>query len=98
MSEAWDHGLQVFDLTRLRGRDGLPDEADEPDAVHLGFGQAHNIVANVDTGYVYVVGAFDPPAVDCLGKLSQTPCRKQCIGFNLSFSLNMHSGCMHGYV
>ena len=68
MSEAPLHGLQVFDLTRLRGRDGLPDEADEPDAVELGFGQAHNIVANMDTGYVYVVGSTQAPAAECQGK------------------------------
>jgi len=55
VSEARDHGLQVFDLTRLRGRDTIGRFT--ADAVNTDFGNAHNIVANEATGYVYVVGA-----------------------------------------
>jgi choice-of-anchor B domain-containing protein len=55
VSEARNHGLQVFDLTRLRGK--TSPETFLPDAVYQGFGNAHNIVANEDTNFVYVVGA-----------------------------------------
>jgi len=55
VAEARDHGLQVFDLTRLRGRNSL--EYLTPDATNRDFGNAHNIVANSDTNFVYVVGA-----------------------------------------
>jgi choice-of-anchor B domain-containing protein len=68
VSEAPDHGLQVFDLTRLRGRTSI--EYFEPDAVNNDFGQAHNIVANEDTNFVYVVGSRrgDYPRI-CAGGL-----------------------------
>lgn len=54
VSEAGGHGMQVFDLTRLRGLD-TPDIF-EADAHYDGFGSAHNIVINTDTGYAYGVG------------------------------------------
>lgn len=49
------HGIQVFDLTRLR------DVADPPrtfdaDARYTGLGRAHNLVINEDSGFAYVVG------------------------------------------
>lgn len=55
VAEARDHGMQVFDLTNLR------EVADAPrsfsaDAVFAGFGNAHNIVINEDTGFAYAVG------------------------------------------
>lgn len=55
VSEAAGHGMQVFDLTRLRG-------VTEPitfteDAWLGGFGQAHTITANPDTEFVYINGA-----------------------------------------
>jgi len=55
VSEASNHGMQVYDLTRLRGRNSIIE--DEPDTVHSGFGQAHNIVANPATNFVYGVGS-----------------------------------------
>jgi len=57
VSEARDHGLQVFDLLRLR--DMTEFSVVEPDTHYDLFGNAHNIVSNVETGYVYVVGATD---------------------------------------
>jgi hypothetical protein len=55
VSEARNHGLQVFDLTRLRGKTSA--ETFLPDATYKGFGNAHNIVSNEETNFVYVVGA-----------------------------------------
>ena len=55
VSEAPGHGMQVFDLRHLRGVT-TPETFDE-DAHFGGFGQAHNIAANEDTGFVYVIGA-----------------------------------------
>ena len=54
VSEAQDHGLQVFDLTRLRGLTEAQNFS--ADAVLNDFGNAHNIAINEDTGFAYVVG------------------------------------------
>ena len=50
-----EHGLQVFDLTQLRHVDQPPIEF-EPTAHYNGFGSAHNIIINEETGFAYVVG------------------------------------------
>ena len=57
VSEASGHGMQVFDLTRLRNVD--PNNAPltfSSDAHYTGFGNAHNIVINEANGYAYAVG------------------------------------------
>ncbi|WP_336375823.1 choice-of-anchor B family protein [Aureisphaera galaxeae] len=56
VSEAGGHGMQVFDLTRLRNVTNPPVTFSE-DAHYNGFGDAHNIVINEDTGYAYPVGS-----------------------------------------
>tara|TARA_A100000171_G_C2140315_1_gene154840 strand:+ start:13179 stop:14603 length:1425 start_codon:yes stop_codon:yes gene_type:complete len=56
VSEAGGHGMQVFDLTRLRNVANPPETFTE-DAHFDGFGSAHNIVINEETGYAYGVGA-----------------------------------------
>ncbi len=48
------HGMQVFDLTRLRGI-AVPLDF-TADAIYTGFGNAHNLAINEDTGYAYAVG------------------------------------------
>ncbi|WP_191858620.1 choice-of-anchor B family protein [Hanstruepera ponticola] len=55
VSEASNHGMQVFDLTRLRNV-ANPPEAFTPDFHYTGFGRAHNIVINENSGYAYIVG------------------------------------------
>jgi choice-of-anchor B domain-containing protein len=55
VSEANGHGMQVFDLTRLRNVNNPPVTFNN-DAHYSGFGRAHNIVINEDTGYAYAVG------------------------------------------
>ena len=56
VSEASGHGMQVFDLTRLRNVTSPPQTFTED--AHLGvFGSAHNIAINEDSGYAYVIGA-----------------------------------------
>ena len=55
VSEADDHGMQVFDLTRLRTVSSPPVTFDE-DAHYSGFGSAHNIAINEDTGFAYAIG------------------------------------------
>ncbi|MCW5518323.1 choice-of-anchor B family protein [Aureitalea sp. L0-47] len=55
VSEASGHGMQVFDLTRLRNVSNPPVTFTE-DAHFNGFGSAHNIVINEETGYAYPVG------------------------------------------
>jgi choice-of-anchor B domain-containing protein len=55
VSEARSHGLQVFDLGKLREVTNPPVEF-ESDAHHNGFGSAHNVVINEQSGYAYAVG------------------------------------------
>lgn len=55
VSEASGHGMQVFDLTRLRNVSNPPETFTE-DAHYGGFGSSHNIVINEETGYAYSVG------------------------------------------
>jgi choice-of-anchor B domain-containing protein len=56
VSEAPGHGMQVFDLTRLKNVSNAP-EIFTADSHFTDFGQAHNIVINESSGYAYVVGA-----------------------------------------
>ncbi len=50
------HGLQVFDLTELR--DVFNPPANFTETTHMrGFGAAHNIIINEDTGFAYAVGS-----------------------------------------
>lgn len=55
VSEAPGHGMQVFDLTRLRTV-ASPPEVFTPDFHYTEFGDAHNIVINEASGYAYAVG------------------------------------------
>ncbi|AXT61933.1 choice-of-anchor B family protein [Aquimarina sp. AD10] len=55
VSEAPDHGMQVFDLTRLRNVSN-PPETFTADTRFEDFGSAHNIVINEDSGFAYAVG------------------------------------------
>jgi len=56
VSESINHGMQIFDLTELRNLTGNVVRTLEPDLVYDGFGSAHNIVINEETGYAYAVG------------------------------------------
>lgn len=53
---AGEHGVQVFDLTRLREYDGEPVVFTE-DAHYDRINSAHNIVINEDSRFAFVVGA-----------------------------------------
>jgi choice-of-anchor B domain-containing protein len=55
VSEAADHGMQVFDLTQLRSTSG-PPASFAATTRYTGFGNAHNIVINEATGFAYAVG------------------------------------------
>ena len=48
------HGLQVFDLTRLRGL--TSPQTFSADVLYGDFANAHNIAINEDTGFAYAVG------------------------------------------
>ena len=55
VSEAANHGMQAFDLTRLRD---LPSKQNfTADARFTGFGNAHNIAINEASGFAYVIGS-----------------------------------------
>lgn len=55
VSEASGHGMQVFDLTELRNFNGNPSTFSNS-AYYSGFGNAHNIFINEDTGFAYAIG------------------------------------------
>lgn len=55
VSEAAGHGMQVFDLTRLRAVENAPVTF-TADALYNGIGKAHNLFINEATGFAYVVG------------------------------------------
>ncbi|HEU5209447.1 MAG TPA: choice-of-anchor B family protein [Longimicrobiales bacterium] len=50
-----EHGVQVFDLARLRGASA--PQTFTPDTTYHGIASAHNIVINEATGFAYAVGA-----------------------------------------
>jgi choice-of-anchor B domain-containing protein len=52
---AGEHGMQVFDLARLRNVPNPPVEF-EPDVLYDGIASSHNIVINEETGFAYAVG------------------------------------------
>jgi choice-of-anchor B domain-containing protein len=56
VSEATDHGMQVFDLRHLRNVTTPPATFIE-DAWYGNFGRAHNIVVNEQSGFAYAVGS-----------------------------------------
>ena len=59
-SEAYDQGMQVYDLRQLRNlKASKPGRiAELSESTHYGeFGSAHNIVANEETGFIYSVGS-----------------------------------------
>jgi choice-of-anchor B domain-containing protein len=55
VSEASGHGMQVFDLTQLRGVTATPTTFTAT-AHYAGFTSAHNIWINESTGFAYAVG------------------------------------------
>lgn len=55
VSEANGHGMQVFDLTRLRNV--TTPQIFLPDTRYPGFGNCHNIAINEATGFAYCIGS-----------------------------------------
>jgi choice-of-anchor B domain-containing protein len=58
VSEADNHGMQVFDLTRLRGVASPPITFTE-NAHYAGFRRAHTLAINEATGFAYAAGSKD---------------------------------------
>ncbi len=52
---AGEHGMQVFDLTRLRGL--RSPQVFTPDYLYTNISSSHNIVINEETGFAYSVGS-----------------------------------------
>ena len=55
VSEAANHGMQVFDLRRLRSVPNPPATFTET-AHYAGFGSTHTLALNTHTGFAYAVG------------------------------------------
>lgn len=65
-SEASGHGIQVFDLTRLRNVTNPPVTFTE-DNHYSGLGNSHTIFLNNDTGFLYAVGTQQGCGSCCQG-------------------------------
>lgn len=65
---ASNHGMQVWDLTQLRNL--APPRLFAETAYYGGFGSAHNIAINEETGFAYAVGSNT-----CLGGLHMVDIR-----------------------
>ncbi len=68
VSEAGNHGMQVFDLTQLRTVVNPPVTFTET-AHYAGVGNAHNVFIDEDTGFAYIVGATSGTPNLCGGGL-----------------------------
>ena len=55
VSEAFDHGMQIFNLNELLPLSGFPFNI-SPTLTYSAFGNAHNIVSNPETNFLYAVG------------------------------------------
>ncbi|WP_299675961.1 choice-of-anchor B family protein [uncultured Dokdonia sp.] len=76
VSEASEHGMQVFDLSLLRDIASGENITFTPSAVYTEFGNAHNIVINEQQAFAYVVGTSTfsggPHIVDISNPLNPT--------------------------
>jgi len=54
---AGQHGMQVFDLTRLRDHDGSEPVVFDADALYTDVASVHNIVINEESGFGFAVGS-----------------------------------------
>lgn len=83
VSEASSHGMQVFDLHRLRDLDGSVVVKLNADYRYRNFRNAHNIAINEETGFGYAVGTstcdgglhimdlrkpLEPKFLNCVGR------------------------------
>eukprot|EP00054_Salpingoeca_dolichothecata_P029727 m.235602 g.235602 ORF g.235602 m.235602 type:complete len:561 (+) comp26534_c2_seq11:539-2221(+) len=95
VSEASGHGMQVFDLTKLRNVKSPPKRFQE-DAHFDYFGAAHNIIINEESGFAYASGAskcngglimidiqdpLNPTFVGCFGQDGYVH-DAQCVNYN----------------
>ena len=76
VSESTNHGMQVFDLTRLLDVTNPPETFTE-DFHYTGFLRAHNIVINEDEAFAYAVGTETfgggPHFIDLSNPANPTP-------------------------
>ena len=80
VSEAANHGLQVFDLTQLRNVTSPQTFAET--AHYNNFASAHTIAVNEETGFLYVAGSKPNP--------SRTPNVDTCPGVSATKGGGLH--------
>ncbi len=88
VSESNFHGMQIVDLTRLRGLtgDGGP-EMFLPDAIYPLTNGAHNLVINEESGFAYIVGGSN-------GLFVQDQCRSGLHMVDISIpTVPVFAGC-----
>lgn len=75
-------GIQVFDLTRLRGLQGGVGNVQSlsPDYVYDELTSSHNVVLNEQTGYLYVVGSNTCSGGLHIADLNSNPLRPEYVG------------------
>ena len=87
-SEASGHGIQVFDLTRLRNVANPPVTFTENNHYN-GLGNSHTIFLNNDTGFLYAVGT-QPGCGSCCQGLHMIDVKGlTCVHLQMFLSLNL---------
>jgi choice-of-anchor B domain-containing protein len=75
VAEAREHGMQVFDLRRLRSVDRSAAPVTFTESAHYsGFGRSHNVAINEESGFAYAVGAREDTQ-SCAGGLHMVDIR-----------------------
>lgn len=83
------HGLQIFDLNRLRSAGEL--QVFDEDAIYDGFDEAHNIVINEATGFAYAVASDTCAGEFHILDLKPDPLNPQFVGcFDTGLSRFVH--------
>jgi len=59
VSEISGHGMQIFDLTKLRDVTNPPVQFEDDGVYDFVGGAAHNIAINEESGYAYLIGGDD---------------------------------------
>lgn len=59
VSEIDGHGMQIFDLTKLRNVANPPVQFQDDGVYNFVGGSAHNIAINEESGYAYLIGGND---------------------------------------
>lgn len=82
------HGLQIFDLTRLRDAEAFTEFTET--SRYVGFDEAHNMAINEETGFGYVVASDTCAGGMHILDLEPNPANPRFVGCFENGDLNVH--------